>query len=168
MSIETTMEGEMQMGKSWVVAGVMGLGAVLSMAATGCQSNAPKPLYDRLGGNVMISAIVEDFVGRAAGDPRVNFTRKGTSAEWQATPENVDKLKVHLTEFLDAATGGSEEYEGRDMHSVHAGMHITSAEFDAIEADLAKSLAKYDVPAKETSEVMAIVEGTRKDIVEGK
>jgi hypothetical protein len=47
-------------------------------------------------------------------------------------------------------------------------MQITNAEFDAIEADLAKSLAKYDTPAKETSEVMAIVEGTRKDIVVGK
>jgi len=156
------------MGKAWVVAGVMGLGAVLSLAATGCQSNAPKPLYDRLGGDVMISAIVEDFVGRAASDPRVNFSRKGTSAEWQVTPENVNRLKVHLTEFLDAATGGSEEYEGRDMRTVHAGMHITNAEFDAIEGDLAKSLAKYDVPVKETSEVMAIVEGTRKDIVEQK
>jgi hemoglobin len=54
------------------------------------------------------------------------------------------------------------------MRSVHAGMQITTAEFDAIEADLAKSLAKYDVPARETSEVMAIVEGTRKDIVEEK
>ncbi|MGD0767713.1 MAG: group 1 truncated hemoglobin [Tepidisphaeraceae bacterium] len=156
------------MGKSWFVSGVMGLGAVLCMAATGCQSNAPKPLYDRLGGNIMISAIVEDFVGQAAADPRVNFLRKGTSAEWQATPENVEKLKVHLTEFLDAAAGGSEEYHGRDMRSVHAGMQITTAEFDAIEADLAKSLAKYDVPARETSEVMAIVEGTRKDIVEEK
>ncbi|MGD0387721.1 MAG: group 1 truncated hemoglobin [Tepidisphaeraceae bacterium] len=154
------------MGKSWVAWGVMGLGAVLGMAASGCQSNAPKPLYDRLGGNMMISVIVEDFVGRAAGDPRVNFTRTGTNAEWQATPENVDKLKVHLTEFFDAATGGSEEYHGRDMHSVHAGMQITNAEFDAIEADLAKSLAKYDVPATETAEVMAIVELTRKDIVE--
>jgi hemoglobin len=146
----------------------MVLGAALCIAATGCQSNAPKPLYDRLGGNMMISAIVEDFVGRAAGDPRVNFTRKGTSAQWQATPENLDKLKAHLTEFLDAAAGGSEEYHGRDMHSVHAGMQITNPEFDAIEADLAKSLAKYDVPAKETSEVMAIVEGTRKDIVAAK
>jgi len=156
------------MGESWVVSCVMGLGAVLSMAATGCQSNEPKPLYERLGGNMMISAIVEDFVGRAAADPRVNFTRKETNAQWQPTPENLDKLKAHLTEFLDAAAGGSEEYHGRDMHSVHAGMQITNAQFDAIEADLAKSLAKYDEPAKETSEVMAIVEATRKDIVEEK
>ena len=47
-------------------------------------------------------------------------------------------------------------------------MEITNAEFDAIEMDLAKSLAKFDEPAKETSEVLALVESTRKDIVQAK
>ena len=152
------------MGKSLGVWGLVGTYLFL----TGCQSNAPKPLYDRLGGEMMISAIVEDFVGEAASDPRVNFTRKGTSAEWIPTPDNVDKLKLHLTQYLEAASGGSQEYEGGDMRSVHANMEITNAEFDAIEADLAKSLAKYDEPPKETSELLAIVEATRKDIVQVK
>jgi hemoglobin len=152
------------MGRSLSAWGLVGVYLFL----TGCQSNAPVPLYQRLGGDVMISAIVEDWVGQAASDPRVNFTRKGTSAEWIATPENVDKLKGHLIEYFESATGGSMEYRGRDLRTVHANMGITNAEFDAIEADLAKSLAKYDVPAKETSEMMALVEGTRKDIVEPK
>lgn len=137
----------------------------LYLLCTGCQSNAPKPLYDRLGGDQMISAIVEAFVYNAAADPKVNFTRKGTDAEWIATPENVAKLKEHLVEYFDAATGGSETYHGRDMRSVHANMEITNAEFDAIEVDLAKALAKYDEPSKETSELMTLVESTRKDIV---
>ena len=47
----------------------------------------------------MIQVIVEDFVGKAAGDPRVNFTRKGTGQEWDPTPANVGKLKEHLVEF---------------------------------------------------------------------
>jgi hemoglobin len=144
----------------------VGLGLLCAVA--GCQTNAPKPLYDRLGGQMMIGVIVEDFVGRAAGDPRVNFTRKGTAHAWDPTPDNVDKLKAHLTEFFEAATGGPQSYTGRDMRSVHAGMEITNAQFDAIEADLSKTLAKFDIPAKETSELMAIVEGTRKDIVEVK
>jgi hemoglobin len=147
--------------------GVWGLAAIY-LCLTGCQSNAPVPLYQRLGGDVMISAIVEDWVGQAASDPRVNFTRKGTSAEWIVTPENVDRLKGHLIEYFESATGGSMEYHGRDLRSVHANMAITNAEFDAIEADLAKSLAKFDVPPKETSEMMALVEGTRKDIVQAK
>src|SRR5436309_15066832 len=35
------------------------------------------PLYDRLGGEKGVSAIVEDFVNRAMADPRVNWERKG-------------------------------------------------------------------------------------------
>lgn len=148
----------------------MGAGGLLSILISGfgCASNAPKPLYDRLGGDAMIQVIVEDFVGEAAGDPRVNFTRKGTDAQWNPTPENVGKLKEHMVQFFDAATGGSQEYQGRDMRSVHAGMQITNAQFDAIEIDLQLSLTKFNVPAQERSEMMAIVEGTRKDIVEVK
>jgi hemoglobin len=149
------------MGRSPGALGLVGLYLFL----TACQSNAPVPLYQRLGGDVMISAIVEDWVGQAASDPRVNFTRKGTAQEWLATPENVDKLKGHLIEYFEAATGGPDEYHGRDLRSVHANMGITDAQFDAIEVDLARSLAKYDVPARETSEFMALVERTRKDIV---
>ncbi|HEX4053649.1 MAG TPA: group 1 truncated hemoglobin [Tepidisphaeraceae bacterium] len=158
------------MGNNRVVstaAGVVGLLSVLAVGF-GCASNAPKPLYDRIGGDAMIQVIVEDFVGKAAGDPRVNFTRKGTGQEWDPTPANVGKLKEHLVEFFDAATGGPQEYRGRDMRSVHAGMQITNAQFDAIEVDLQSSLNKFDVPAQERSELMAIVEGTRKDIVEVK
>ena len=47
-------------------------------------------------------------------------------------------------------------------------MQITNAQFDAIEVDLQSSLNKFDVPAQERSELMAIVEGMRKDIVEAK
>ncbi len=155
------------MGKKWVASCAMSACTCLMMAlGFGCASNAPKPLYDRLGGEQTIQVVVEDFVGRAAGDPRVNFTRKGTGQEWNPTPENVEKLKAHLVEFLEAATGGPQGYSGRDMKSVHAGMQITNTQFDAIEADMEASLAKFDVPAQERSEVLAVIEGTRKDIVE--
>jgi hemoglobin len=155
------------MGKKWVALGALGASAWMGMLLSfGCASNEPKPLYDRLGGEQTIQVVVEDFVGRASGDPKVNFTRKGTPQQWDPTPDNVDKLKEHLVEYLEAATGGPQGYSGRDMKSVHAGMQITNSEFDAIEADMEASLAKFDVPAQERSEVLAIIEGTRKDIVE--
>jgi hemoglobin len=156
--------GEKWAGSAWVGA----VACVFAVAGVGCASNGPKPLYDRLGGDAMIQVIVEDFVGNAMADPRVNFTRKGTGAEWDPNPENVGKLKEHLVEYFDAATGGPQDYHGRDVKSVHAGMQITNAQFDAIEVDLQKSLVKFDVPAQERSEMMAILEKTRSDIVEVK
>ena len=149
------------MGKSMGVGALMGIYLFL----TGCQSNAPEPLYNRLGGDVMVSAVVEDFVGRAMSDPRVNFTRKGTPGEWIPTVDNVDQVKLRMAEYIEMASGAPQKYHGRDMRSVHANMEITDAQFSAMEADLEKSLEKFDEPAKESSELIALVEATRKDIV---
>jgi hemoglobin len=114
---------------------------------------------------MMVSAIVDDFINNAMGDPRVNFTRAGTSAEWQPTPENVQMVRNHLVQFIEAAAGGPQEYEGKDMKAAHAGMQITDAQFTAAEDDFRRSLEKYQVAANETNALMSIVEGTRKDIV---
>ena len=125
-----------------------------------------KSLYERLGGEDALTAVVDDFVARTASNPKVNFTRKGTPQEWNATPENVAKLKRRLVTFIAEATGGPKKYDGKDMKSAHAGMQITSAEFDALAADLAASLDKFKVPAKEKNELMAIAASTKGAMVE--
>jgi hemoglobin len=131
------------------------------------QASSPAaPLYNRLGGEKTIRMVVDDFVNRAAVDPKVNFARTGTGREWQPTSQNVEKLKVHLTQFIMEKTGGPREYKGKDMAAVHRGMKIGNAEFDAAAADLAASLDRLRVPAREAQELMQIVASTRGDIVE--
>ena len=125
-----------------------------------------KTLYQRLGGEPAIVAVVADFVARAATDARVNFTRKGTPAEWQPTPDNVAHLKNGLVQMISQATGGPGRYEGKTMKPLHAGMGITTAEFNAIAADLKATLDKFKVPGKEQQELLAIIGSTRPDIVE--
>ena len=128
-------------------------------------ASGPKPLYERLGGEPAITAVVDDFVGRAAGDPKVNFTRKGTAMEFDASPGNVAHLKAMLVQLIASASGGPQKYLGRDMKQAHAGMNISNAEFDALAGDLAATLEKFKVPAKEQGELLAIVGSTRADIV---
>jgi hemoglobin len=123
------------------------------------------PLYERLGGEPAITAVVDDFVARSAANPAVNFTRKDTPKEWQATPENVDHLKKMLVQMICQEAGGPHKYKGRDMGNVHTGMDITAAEFDALAADLKASLDKFRVPPREQDELLAIVGGTRGAIV---
>jgi hemoglobin len=133
-------------------------------------------LFDRLGGEPGISNIVSDFTDRALQDPRVNWTRKdvkrggfsftsGQSIAWNNNPENVALLKTHLIQFLTLATGGPAHYEGKNIESTHAHMHITNPEFDAAIGDLKASLDKLKVPNKEQKELLAIVESTRPQIV---
>ena len=45
-------------------------------------------------------------------------------------------------------------------------MKITDDEFNTLAADLKASLDKLNVPVREQTELLAIVETTRKDIVE--
>jgi hemoglobin len=138
------------------------------MKPDGMMAMSQKSLYDRLGGQPAITAVIDDFVNRAAADPKVNFTRQGIPGvqPWQATPENVAKLKLRLVQFVSMATGGPKMYEGRDMKSSHAGMKITEAEFNALAGDLIASLDKFKVPQKEKDELIAVVGTTKKDIVE--
>lgn len=150
--------------QSWSVSPDMSTSG--SVVESESPSPAEKSLYDRLGGVDAITAVVDDFVGRAAANPKVNFTRAGTEEEWEATPENVAKLKKNLVDFVGMATGGPQKYTGKSMKEAHAGMKITSAEFAAIAADLTATLNKFNVPAKEQSELMQAVGGTRGDIVE--
>ena len=126
-----------------------------------------RPLYDRLGGEEALRAVVDDFVARAAADDQVNFTRKGVPGhEWQPTPDNVQKLKDRLVQFLCVATGGPQRYEGQDMRTIHKGMQITDAQFDAAVADLKASLDAHKVPPREQKELLDIVGATRGVIVE--
>jgi hemoglobin len=125
-------------------------------------------LYERLGGKEAITAVVDDFVNRGAADPKVNFSRQGVpgAQAWQATPDNIAKVKQRIAEFVVMAAGGPKTYEGETMKVSHSGMKITDAEFDALAADLRASLEKFKVPKKEADELMAVVGTTRKDIVE--
>lgn len=140
------------------------------------QATGKLALYNRLGGNPGISNIVADFTLRVLNDPRVNWTRQGVtqggfsfhhnkSEAWKATPQNVEVLKKHMVEFLALATGGPAKYTGRQLEPVHANMHITNPEFDAVIGDLKASLDALKVPNTEQKELLAIVESTRPEIV---
>lgn len=137
-------------------------------SASAPSSISETSLYERLGGEPAITAVCNDFVGRAAGDPKVNFFRKDVpgAAEWKPTPEDLAAFNKHLVQFVCMAAGGPQKYEGRSMKSTHRGMKITESQFNALAADLAASLDKFNVPAKEKGELLNAVAGTKKDIVE--
>jgi hemoglobin len=136
-----------------------------------------KSLYDRVGGDVGLTQIVDDFVTRAMADPRVNFNRKGVttggfvgidkkSAEWDPTPAQIAQVKKHLVQFLALATGGPSKYDGQDMKTSHAGMKISNTEFDAAIGDMKVTLDRFNIATTDQKELLAVLESTRTQIVE--
>jgi hemoglobin len=144
----------------WLVLSlVIGAGLAVGPAARAQE----KSLYERLGGEPAIAAVVDDLTSRAAANPKVNFLRGGKFASI-----DVPLFKKHLVNMVAAATGGPQKYTGRDMKTTHKGMGISDAEFDALAEDLVASLDKFKVPAREKGELLKIVASTRADIVEVK
>ena len=139
-----------------------------SMSTSGGMSggtSSSRPLWDRLGGEPAVRAVVHDFVDRGAKDTKVNFTRKGHPNEWKPTSQDLATLEQRLVEFISKNTGGPLSYSGRDMVTVHTGMEIKDSEFNALAADLGASLDKFKVPKREKDELIAVVASTRSSIV---
>jgi truncated hemoglobin YjbI len=137
-------------------------------AGAGKTKEPQKTLYDRLGGEATIAAVVDDLLARAMADPNVNFIRQGTTRPWQATPENLALLKKRLIQFLGTATGGPQRYEGEDLRTAHRGMRITAQQFKAFAKDLGASLDAAGVREKERKELLEIIESGRGAIVEAR
>ena len=117
---------------------------------------APPSLYQRLGGQPAIVAVVDDFVGRVAADRRINrYFRRA----------NIARLKQGLVDQLCQATGGPCVYQGPPMRVVHHRMHVTNAAFNALVGDLVATLNKFNVPQPEQQELLGILGPLKKDIV---
>jgi hemoglobin len=114
-------------------------------------------LYERLGGLDAITAVVDSFVARCAGDDRIN-------AKFART--DVPRLTKMLVDQVCDAAGGPCTYTGRDMRTTHDGMGVTAGEFDALVADLVATLGELGVPEAEQAELLGLLAPLRGDIVE--
>ena len=80
-------------------------------------------LYERLGGEAAIRAVVERMYTKIFPDPQLSDFFRKTDKEAQ---------KQAQFEFITQVTGGPQIYHGKDMKAAHAGRGITSAEFDLV------------------------------------
>ena len=124
-------------------------------------SNTPT-LYERLGGVYAIAAVVDDFIERIMADPRLNANPKVDEAHHRVSKAG---FKYLVTEQVCWAAGGPQKYTGRSMHDSHADLDITEGEWQAFLDDLQQTFDKFQVPAIERAELVAIVESTKSDIV---
>ena len=119
-------------------------------------------LYERLGGVFAIAAVVDDFIDRIMDDPRLNANPRVNEAHHKVGRAG---FKYLVTEQLCQAAGGPQRYTGRSMHDSHAHLNISESEWQAFLDDLTQTFDKFQVPAVERAEVLAIVNSTKGDIV---
>ena len=117
---------------------------------------AEKTLFERLGGQPAITAVVHEFLVRTTADPRVQERFFNTDAAL------LEKL---LVEMVCAASGGPCTYSGRDMETTHAGMEVTDEEFTALVESLVGALDKFQVPEREKGELLGAIGPLKPQIV---
>lgn len=147
--------------KHWAAVAVISMLAVVPYS-TGSAEEKPLSLYDRLGGLAPISVVVNDFIYTLVPDaelnanPAIDAARKRVPAPY---------LTYHVTAMVCQATGGPCQYHGREMKVSHAHLNITEQEWGRMVLLFKEVLAKHNVPAKETQELLDIIGSTKADIV---
>ena len=141
---------------------------MFALLALGVTSNAwaqaPKSLYDRLGGKSAIVAVVDEFVANCAADARINKFFAATASD----KNRLATFKNHLVNQVCEAAGGPCKYTGKDMKSAHAGLGISNADFNALVEDLTKALDKFKVGKTEQDQLLGVLGPMRPQIVEKK
>lgn len=112
---------------------------------TDTTSSTPAPaatgsLFERLGGEDAVAAVVDLFYDRVLADPALSA---------YFTDVDLDRLKRHQRRFIGQALGAAHPYTGRSMRKAHAHLAITDAAFDRVVAHLAGALSEAGV-AEET------------------
>ena len=113
-------------------------------------------LFDQLGGNDSITAVVGDFYGRVLADDTLSPLFTGV---------DLDQLHRHQAKFIGYALGGPNQYKGRTMRAVHADLAITETQFAAVAGHLAASLSAFDVPLHLIDQVIHHVAQLKDEIV---
>jgi hemoglobin len=117
-------------------------------------------LYKRIGGYDAIVAVTDDFLGRLVNEPLIAPFFTGHSQN------TIGKLRMLVIEQVCAAAGGPCIYTGRDMKTAHKGLGVTEEQWNASVRHFTAALEKFNVPAKEKSELLGVIGSLKSDIVE--
>jgi hemoglobin len=92
---------------------------------------AEPTIYEAIGGDTALAAVVDDFYGRVLDDPDLAGFFAGT---------NMTRLKGRQVEFFAAALGGPVPYTGASMRDAHRGRAIAQWHFDLVAGHLVAAL----------------------------
>lgn len=113
--------------------------------------------WDALGGRDVVTTFTTDAVNRWRKNPvLVQFA--------QTDDAKAARLVVFLVEQFCAETGGGCTYPGKNMTEAHAGMNITTAQFNALAEDLQFAMDAANVPFRAQNKLLAKLAPMLKDM----
>jgi hemoglobin len=119
---------------------------------------ADGPLIDRLGGEEILSGIVDDFVSMAMADDKLKSHFEGSD---QA------KMKEMLMAQITFAAGGEIEYAGKTFVESLGEMGITGEYLESITAHMTASLEQNEAWPEDVEELLVVLELQEEEMEEG-
>ncbi len=123
-------------------------------------STPTSTLFEQLGGQGAVELAVDNFYRKVLADDRVSRFFEGV---------DMDKQRAKQKGFLTMAFGGPHNYTGKDMRTGHAHlvkMGLNDSHVDAIIELLGATLKELGVKDELISQVAAIAESTRNDVLD--
>jgi hemoglobin len=152
------------------------LAAADSAHAQATQTMPEKSLYERLGGVFAIAAVVNHFSDAIVKNPIVGQKSKNPQLrEWHT--KNLGRLpglKFMRTLWVCNVSGGPFQFTATKpgktplgLEEAHRDLRISPAEFDAVAAELGRSLDFAKVPKREKAEVLAAFVAHKEEVTAG-
>ncbi|RAY10860.1 group 1 truncated hemoglobin [Actinomadura craniellae] len=113
-------------------------------------------IYEAIGGEDALVAVVDDFYVRVLADPELQGFFGGT---------NMARLKGRQVEFFAVALGGPHEYTGKPMQEAHQGLGITQHHFALVAGHLTDTLTAAGVPGPTVETIIGAVAPLADEIV---
>lgn len=114
-------------------------------------------LYEKLGGEAAVDAAVDIFYRKVLVDDRINLYFDGIDMEKQAAKQKA---------FLTMVFGGPNNYTGQDMRDGHKHLKgLNDSHVDAVIENLGAVLKELGVADADITEVAAIAESVRDDVL---
>ncbi len=130
--------------------------AVLSVLGLCACATAERSLYQRLGGEQGVDALVYVLLVNIADDERVVHRFRAV---------DIEKFRRGFALYICSVTGGGCVYENDSMREIHAGHHYTDTEFNAIVGNLIKAMDAQGIDTRTQNALLAKLAPTYKDVV---
>ena len=118
-------------------------------------------LFDRLGGTIGISAIVDEAVQGHLNNPAIG----ARFIPYLEQPEKLAQIRQNTIDFFSAGSGGQANYTGKDMPTAHRGMNISPEEFMHVTDDIMRVLDKKNIDEASKTEVLYILWSLKDTII---
>jgi len=132
------------------------LAASLALFPAAGSLQAADTLFADLGGRDGVTRIISTASGIWLSDDRI----KDTFAE-----SNIPRLHRLIYDQICHITGGGCDYRGQDMAKAHRGLHLRTAQFNAMAEDLQTAMDRLGVASSTQNRLVALLAPMHRDIV---